>query len=38
MEAWFSGDYVVQLTDGTKLKLSRWYKERLEQRMKLPGA
>ena len=33
MQPWFSGEYVVLLTDGTKLKLSRWYRERLEQRL-----
>ena len=33
MQPWFSGDYVVRLADGTRLKLSRVYRERLEQRM-----
>src|SRR5215212_733939 len=33
MQPWFSGEYVVLLADGTKLKLSRWYRERLEQRL-----
>lgn len=26
---WFSGDYIVQLTDGTELKMSRRYSDRL---------
>ena len=33
MQPWFSGDYVALLTDGTRLKLSRVYRERLEQRL-----
>jgi two-component system LytT family response regulator len=32
IQPWFSGDYVVLLTDGTKLRLSRAYRERLERR------
>jgi two-component system LytT family response regulator len=31
MQPWFSGEYIVMLTDGTKLKLSRWYRDRLEK-------
>ena len=31
MDLWGAGDYVVLLTDGTKLKLSRWYRSRIEQ-------
>ena len=34
MQAWFSGEYIVRLNDGTKLKLSRWYRDKLEQRLK----
>lgn len=33
MQQWFSGDYVVVLEDGTKLRLSRNYRERVEQRI-----
>ncbi len=33
MQPWFSGEYTVLLRDGRQLKLSRWYRERLEQRM-----
>jgi two-component system LytT family response regulator len=34
MDLWGSGDYMVRLADGTQLKLSRWYRDRLEARMK----
>ena len=34
MALWFSGDYLVRLVDGTELKLSRWYRERLEARLR----
>jgi two-component system LytT family response regulator len=34
MALWFSGDYLVRLTDGTELKLSRWYRDRLEARLR----
>jgi two-component system LytT family response regulator len=34
MALWFSGDYLVRLTDGTELKLSRWYRDRLEVRLR----
>jgi two-component system LytT family response regulator len=34
MQPWFSGDYVAILADGTRLKVSRVYRERLEQRMR----
>ena len=30
MDLWGAGDYVVLLKDGTKLKLSRWYRSRIE--------
>ncbi len=33
MQPWFSGEYTVLLRDGRQLKLSRWYRERLEERM-----
>ena len=32
MDLWGAGDYVVLLKDGTKLKLSRWYRSRIEHR------
>ena len=35
MKPWFSGDYLVYLADGTQLKLSRGYRERLEEALKL---
>ena len=31
MDLWGAGDYIVLLKDGTKLKLSRWYRSRIEQ-------
>jgi two-component system LytT family response regulator len=31
MDLWGAGDYVVLLRDGTKLKLSRWYRSRIEE-------
>ena len=31
MDLWGAGDYVVLLKDGTKLKLSRWYRSRIEE-------
>ena len=31
-DLWGAGDYVVLLQDGTKLKLSRWYRSRIEHR------
>jgi two-component system, LytTR family, response regulator len=34
MDLWGSGDYMVRLADGTQLKLSRWYRDRLETRMR----
>lgn len=33
MQQWFSGDYVVLLEDGTRLRLSRHYRDRVEQQM-----
>lgn len=35
MKPWFSGDYLVYLNDGTQLKLSRGYRERLEEALRL---
>ena len=32
MDLWGAGDYIVLLKDGTRLKLSRWYRSRIEQR------
>jgi two-component system, LytTR family, response regulator len=34
MDLWGSGDYMVRLSDGTQLKLSRWYRDRLEARLR----
>jgi two-component system LytT family response regulator len=34
MDLWGSGDYMVRLADGMQLKLSRWYRDRLEARMR----
>lgn len=33
MQQWFSGDYVVLLEDGTKLRLSRHYRDRVEKQV-----
>jgi two-component system LytT family response regulator len=33
LRPWFRGDYLVQLTDGTELKLSRHYRPALEARL-----
>ncbi len=33
MQQWFSGDYVVLLEDGTRLRLSRHYRERVEKQI-----
>jgi two-component system, LytTR family, response regulator len=35
MQPWFSGDYLVYLMDGTQLKLSRVYRDRLEERLRM---
>jgi two-component system LytT family response regulator len=38
MEPWFSGEYLVILHDGTQLKLSRWYRDRVLGRLsRTPG-
>ncbi len=29
MEPWFSGEYLVVMEDGTQLRMSRWYRERV---------
>jgi two-component system LytT family response regulator len=34
MDLWGSGDYMVRLSDGPQLKLSRWYRESLEARIR----
>lgn len=34
MQPWFSGDYVVHLQGGTRLRLSRVYRDRLEARLR----
>jgi two-component system LytT family response regulator len=34
MELWGSGDYIVRLATGAKLKLSRWYRDRIESLMR----
>jgi two-component system LytT family response regulator len=36
MQPWFTGEYTVLLRDGTQLKLSRWYRDKLEERMRIP--
>jgi two-component system LytT family response regulator len=33
MQQWFSGDYVVILDDGTRLRLSRHYRDRVEKQV-----
>ena len=33
MQPWFNGDYVVILRDGTRLTLSRGYRDKLQQRL-----
>ncbi|MBM3818710.1 MAG: response regulator transcription factor [Acidimicrobiia bacterium] len=33
LQPWFNGDYVVILRDGTRLTLSRGYREKLQQRL-----
>jgi two-component system LytT family response regulator len=33
LQPWFAGDYLVLLRDGTQLKLSRTYREQLQQRL-----
>lgn len=33
MQPWFSGDYIVILADGTKLRLSRHYRDRVERQV-----
>jgi len=36
MQPWFSGEYVVILTTGTRLTLSRGYREKLQERLGRP--
>jgi two-component system LytT family response regulator len=33
LQPWFNGDYVVILRDGTRLTLSRGYREKLQHRL-----
>ena len=33
LEPYFHGDYVLKLTDGTRLTLSRTYREHLQERL-----
>lgn len=33
MEPWFSGEYTVQMEDGTELRMSRWYRDRVINRL-----
>ena len=33
LQPWFAGDYLVLLRDGTRLKLTRTYREQLQQRL-----
>ena len=33
MQQWFSGDYVVILDNGTRLRLSRHYRDRVEKQV-----
>jgi two-component system, LytTR family, response regulator len=33
LQPWFNGDYVVILRDGTRLTLSRGYREKLQDRL-----
>lgn len=37
LRPWFAGDYVVALHNGTELKMSRGYREKLNERMEPPG-
>jgi two-component system LytT family response regulator len=33
LQPWFNGEYVVFLKDGTRLTLSRGYREKLQERL-----
>jgi two-component system, LytTR family, response regulator len=37
MQPWFSGEYTVILRDGTQLRLSRGYRDKLEERLGRPS-
>jgi two-component system LytT family response regulator len=37
LQPWFNGEYVVMLQNGTKLTLSRGYRDRLQERLGRPG-
>ena len=36
MQPWFNGEYVVILQNGTRLTLSRGYREKLQERLGKP--
>ena len=36
LQPWFNGEYVVILRNGTKLTLSRGYREKLQERLGRP--
>jgi two-component system LytT family response regulator len=36
LQPWFNGEYVVQMRDGTRLNLSRGYREKLQERLGRP--
>jgi two-component system, LytTR family, response regulator len=38
LQPWFNGEYVVVLQNGTQLRLSRSYREKLEERLANPGS
>jgi DNA-binding LytR/AlgR family response regulator len=33
MQPWFNGDYIVILRDGTRLTLSRGYRDRVQRKL-----
>ena len=37
LQPWFAGDYLVRLEDGTRLKLSRTFRDRLQARLGVLG-
>ena len=34
LQPWFNGEYVVELTNGTRLSISRGYREKLQERLR----
>jgi two-component system LytT family response regulator len=38
LQPWFNGEYVVILQNGTQLRLSRSYREKLEERLARTGS